>query len=301
MPRNTVVLLIACAHAAALAGCAERAGVEWLGYAETVPQPALRPPGPERLEAFAPATRPAQGGPTVNIEARFITAPHDLVARLFSLKADERLRITSSAQVADAIAALQSSPHARMLVAPRLMLFSGQKAFVMVETQSAFVSDLRARRGDSGPSFEPVIDAVPEGTRLTVSAQVEGDVPVLTHIEAVTTRVMSLRSCTGRCPPTGKGAELNWQEAILAEAVTPVMEPCSIRLQADQRLLLRMPQRARQTVGNARLYARGPVVERTLPRVSSMAVRPHLRAGWGELAPAELETVLVIGATAVGK
>jgi hypothetical protein len=291
MSRETaVVLLMVCAYAAAVVGCAERPRAEWLGYAETVAQPTLRAPGSDRPEAFAPASRPGLGGPMVNIKARFISAPPDLIAGLMPPKNDARMRISSAAEVADAIAALQSSPRARVLAAPRLAVFSGQTALVTVETQSAFLRDLRATRGEAGPSFEPVIDAIPEGVRLTVSAMVEGDTCVLTQVEAVATRRLGLRECAARSARTDSAGELKWHEAIFAKAATSVGNPCSIRLEKEQCLLLRMPQAACQTVGNARLYARGPVVERM-----EMAEGPN------EPGPAELETVLVIEATAVRK
>ncbi len=285
MRGEIAILLMVCACVGGLLGCTEPPRVGWLGYAETVPQQALRPEESGTLVPPALTTRPAAGEAVINVEVRFVSGPADLVVRHFALEGGEAARVIPPAQVAEAIAALRGSPHTRVLNAPRLALFSGQKGFATVQTQSAFVCDLRVRRGGSAPSFEPVLDAIPDGMRLTVSGRADGDAVVLTHVEGVQWRPLGLRECTARSARADQAGELNWQEAIVAEAATSVTNPCSIRLQKDQRLLLRMPQRAFQTVGNARLYARGSVVER-------------IQGGGGPdgPAPAELETILIIGA-----
>ena len=290
MSRQTTIALTFCALAALVAGCAEPVlGPEWGGYAPTTPQPALAPQGFASFGPPAPTTRPAADSPVVNIEARFISATSNLIGRRFGLAGDELMRVTPVKDVDDAIAALQASPYTRTLTAPRMTLFSGQKASVTIETQLAFIRDLRPQPSERGLAFEPVIDALPEGTRLTVSARIDGGAVVLTRIEGVDIRPLGLRECTARSARTDRAGEMNWQEAILVEAATSVADPCSIRLEKGQCLILRMPQRVRRTVGNARLYARGPVCEKALTRQPPP----------GEPAPAELETIAIIKASPI--
>ncbi len=294
MSRQTAIALTFCALAGLAAGCAEPSpGPEWGGYAPTTPQPTLAPQRLEQrvelLRPPAPTTRPAPDSPMVNIEARFISATPNLIARRFGLTGEELMRASPAKDVDDAIAALRASPYTRTLTMPRMTLWPGQEVSFMMERHSAFVRDLRAERGEQGLAFEPVIDALPEGTRLTVSARIDDAAAVVTHVEGMVARTLGLRECTARSARTDRAGELSWQEGILAEAATSVADPCSIRLEKGQCLILRMPQRVRRTVGNARLYARGPVREKALTRQPPP----------GKLAAAELETIAIIKASPI--
>jgi general secretion pathway protein D len=71
--------------------------------------------------------------------------------------------------------ATQASQTSTTLTAPRVTLFNGQRAYVLVATQRAYVSNLAAAVGNNSSSFEPTIDVVSSGVLLDVQATVSAD------------------------------------------------------------------------------------------------------------------------------
>jgi general secretion pathway protein D len=78
-------------------------------------------------------------------------------------------------QVQFLLQATQASQTSTTLTAPRVTLFNGQRAYVLVATQRAYVSDLEAVVGNNTSSFEPTIDVVSSGVILDVQATVSAD------------------------------------------------------------------------------------------------------------------------------
>jgi general secretion pathway protein D len=78
-------------------------------------------------------------------------------------------------QVQFLLQATQASQTSTTLTAPRVTLFNGQRAYVLVATQRAYVSDLEAVVGNNTSSFEPTIDVVSSGVLLDVQATVSAD------------------------------------------------------------------------------------------------------------------------------
>jgi type II secretory pathway component GspD/PulD (secretin) len=73
------------------------------------------------------------------------------------------------------IRATQASINSTVLTAPRVTVFNGQSAFVLVAQQQAYVSDLEAVTGDGVGLFNPIIDTVQTGVRLVVQPTVSAD------------------------------------------------------------------------------------------------------------------------------
>jgi general secretion pathway protein D len=71
--------------------------------------------------------------------------------------------------------ATQASQTTTLLTAPRVTLFNGQRAYVLVATQRAYVSSLDAVVGNNTALFEPEIDVVSSGVVLDVQATVSAD------------------------------------------------------------------------------------------------------------------------------
>jgi general secretion pathway protein D len=71
--------------------------------------------------------------------------------------------------------ATQASQTSTSLTAPRVTLFNGQRAYVLVATQRAYVSNLEAVVGNNSSSFQPTIDVVSSGVLLDVQATVSAD------------------------------------------------------------------------------------------------------------------------------
>ncbi len=78
-------------------------------------------------------------------------------------------------QVNFLIRATQASINSTILTAPRVTVFNGQQAFVVVAQQQAYVSDLEAVTGDGVGLFNPIIDTVQTGVRLVVQPTVSAD------------------------------------------------------------------------------------------------------------------------------
>jgi hypothetical protein len=86
-------------------------------------------------------------------------------------------RFLSNADVDILLRATQKGSKATIVTAPRITLFNGQRAYVMVTRQTAYVGDLkkRARAGGGSDDYEPVIKLATSGIVLDARAQVVTD------------------------------------------------------------------------------------------------------------------------------
>ncbi len=73
------------------------------------------------------------------------------------------------------IEATQGSKTTRVLVAPRLTLFNGQRAYITVGTQRAYVQSWEPIVAQDAAAMRPIIGFVPTGTVLDVEATVSAD------------------------------------------------------------------------------------------------------------------------------
>jgi type II secretory pathway component GspD/PulD (secretin)/tetratricopeptide (TPR) repeat protein len=71
--------------------------------------------------------------------------------------------------------ATQASTSNTLLTAPRVTLFNGQRAYVLVATQQAYVSDLTPVVAEGVGLFDPTIDVIESGVLLDVQATVSSD------------------------------------------------------------------------------------------------------------------------------
>jgi type II secretory pathway component GspD/PulD (secretin)/tetratricopeptide (TPR) repeat protein len=71
--------------------------------------------------------------------------------------------------------ATEASQNSVLVTAPRVTLFNGQRAYVLVATQQAYVSNLTASVGTGVSSFTPTISVVESGVELDVQATVSAD------------------------------------------------------------------------------------------------------------------------------
>jgi general secretion pathway protein D len=78
-------------------------------------------------------------------------------------------------QVNFLLQATQAAQTSTTLTAPRVTLFNGQRAYVLVATQRAYVSNLDAVVGNNTATFEPEISVVESGVLLDVQATVSAD------------------------------------------------------------------------------------------------------------------------------
>ena len=73
------------------------------------------------------------------------------------------------------ISATQANAEASTITAPRVTLFNGQRAFVLVATTQAYVSDLTPIVSSNAVGFNPTISTVQSGVLLDVQATVSAD------------------------------------------------------------------------------------------------------------------------------
>jgi type II secretory pathway component GspD/PulD (secretin)/tetratricopeptide (TPR) repeat protein len=73
------------------------------------------------------------------------------------------------------IRATQASVTSTSVTAPRLTLFNGQRAYVVVSTVRAYVSDLQPTVAQNAVAFDPEISTVNSGVSLDVQATVSSD------------------------------------------------------------------------------------------------------------------------------
>ena len=80
------------------------------------------------------------------------------------------------AQVDQFLRATRSDPQSAVLAAPRITLFNGQRAGVVVATERAYISDYAMVRNAAGETrYEPVRDVVEPGLVVDVAATVSAD------------------------------------------------------------------------------------------------------------------------------
>ncbi|MDY6912935.1 MAG: hypothetical protein SVT52_00520, partial [Planctomycetota bacterium] len=83
-------------------------------------------------------------------------------------------------QVDFLIQATQAHSSTRSLTAPRLTLFNGQRAYVTVATQRAYIADLEPVISDNETAYDPTLAYVPTGTVLDVEGTISGDLRYVT-------------------------------------------------------------------------------------------------------------------------
>ncbi|HWE03936.1 MAG TPA: hypothetical protein VG326_16145, partial [Tepidisphaeraceae bacterium] len=78
-------------------------------------------------------------------------------------------------QVSLLLRATEATQKSSFVQAPRVTLFNGQRAYVLVAIQQAYVSNLTAAVGTGVSSFTPIVSIVESGVLLDVSATVSAD------------------------------------------------------------------------------------------------------------------------------
>ncbi len=102
------------------------------------------------------------------------------------------------------IRATQGNQNVTQLTAPRVTLFNGQQAFVLVSRQIAYVSDLTPVAGNGAIGFDPTVDVINSGIVLDVSATVSADRKYVTMtLRPTLSRVIAIRSFAVSASNTG--------------------------------------------------------------------------------------------------
>jgi hypothetical protein len=112
----------------------------------------------------------------VTLETRYLTG--EMVMKAMGDRdawgaGDARLfkRFLSDDEVAQLIEINRADRKGSMIAAPRITLFSGQRSYVLVSRQSAYVADIKP----AGAKFETVVDVIQSGVLLNARAQASAD------------------------------------------------------------------------------------------------------------------------------
>ncbi|MGE5612021.1 MAG: hypothetical protein ACM359_22430 [Bacillota bacterium] len=93
------------------------------------------------------------------------------------------------------IRATQAAKHSSTVNAPRVTVFNGQPAFVIVAQEQSYVSDLEAVTGEGVGLFNPIIDVTASGVRLIVQPTVSADRKYVTlALQPTVTQLVNLAS-----------------------------------------------------------------------------------------------------------
>ena len=295
-----VVLVVACA------GC-EAPSVDELGVAPMLVEPRPwaidRPAQPPR-----PSPRVAPDAPHVLIEARFLSGT---VADLRKAGvATEKDCVILPQTKAEEL--LQRQPPAakalRVLSAPKVIVLSGQEAFVTVGTEWQCVTDwqyvpgTQPARGGQGSAasqsrsarpLRPVQSSLSTGINLTVCAAAEKDQVVFTKVQPRQTQLLDSRPYWAVVRIGGKDLLRRWHEPVVLVAQSRLNTPCRIGVKPGQLLVVPLAYRlAHCPPATVRLLAKGGVVEtRTGERSAALQER--------QLAPANSQLVVLLSARQV--
>ena len=252
MSNRIVYCVLICALAGAGAGC-QTDPAEWRGYAEMTPQELLSPGNDFWFPGAAGPTEAQRAAPRLRLRATLLGAPpKDLAQRGSAVQGPVTIIAPEQAEMLR----MDYGTCGRLTSLP-LIIFSGERMSITSIVDEKFIHDVVYKEGPAGVGgrFEKVTDRVPMNF-MVVGAKADGDDAVISHLEAGTTTLLGLRMCEGKAPLGDKLVNIAWQEAILAEGVSQVKNPCEIRLWPGAVAVVRLKYRVRQTAGNARLYVR---------------------------------------------
>jgi hypothetical protein len=114
--------------------------------------------------------------PQISIEARFLFLTEQFanesgIGKPFSgLPEDQRVQFLDDIETDLIIKSTRDSTSAALLVMPRTTLSNGQKAYVTMQQQSAYVSGFKQTDGGQGATYEPLTHTINEGVLLQIQA-----------------------------------------------------------------------------------------------------------------------------------
>ena len=171
----------------------------------------------------------------VIVEARFVSVGRDAGREL--LDALDRLSnpadggephgFLDDGQVTAFLRAVQASRDVEIVTAPRVTLFNGQRAYVLVENQQSYVSDVDVTRAaDGSVRYVPKIDVVKPGVLLDVRATASADRrDVRLFLHPRLTQLRGMRTARVGVGPDGKPLDVQTPETWTAEVRKTVTIP----------------------------------------------------------------------------
>lgn len=142
----------------------------------------------------------------VTVEAYFIQPDVDLMPadlrkqlkRLLPQGFEASPAFLTGVEAGEIVKAVKAAPESTILTAPRITLFSGQRAYVMVATEQAYVSDIDVLQANDGSTaYDPQIGINTSGLLLDVQATASADrESVILHLRPQLRRLLKMQTVT---------------------------------------------------------------------------------------------------------
>ena len=216
------------------------------------------------------------------IEARFVSGPVAEMKKL-GFEPKKTFSVISDEEMQNRFTRVQDHREMRTLMAPNLLVLEDQKAKVCIARQSAYIAD-----GEITPAgVRPIVDTVPTGLFLNVSAHMKGDKVALTELSPLSIHLLGMRLCRAKIQTNTKEEQFEWSEPIVCMARSQVKDVTKLPLLAEEEhLVLPLAYRVKQlSTSTVRLLAKGGEIK------ERMENKPISRG-----APASNLTVIMIKA-----
>ncbi|MHC4984984.1 MAG: type II secretion system protein GspD, partial [Planctomycetota bacterium] len=129
------------------------------------------------------------------------------------------------------IEATQGSETARILTAPRLTLYNGQRAYVTVSVQTTYIKGWEPLVAEGSAALRPIVDFIPTGSVLDVEATVSADRRYVTmtirpQVAELNQRpIRQVNFVVGGGPGVGTAASIELPEVRVQDLQTTVSVP----------------------------------------------------------------------------
>jgi hypothetical protein len=184
-------------------------------------------------------------GSQINVEARVVTIPKAAVPKFDPAVRDlldvaqlqDRQGVPLDPSQVDALLrAIQTLSETKVLTAPRVTLFQGQRAYVLVATQKPYVRDVKTVVTDGRTAYDPQIETVESGILLDITASTTTDgtaVSLDAHLQVAELLDLVNQPAPGTKPEDKAVIQIPDQRILELKRL--------LMLQSGQSLLLRLP------------------------------------------------------------
>ena len=184
----------------------------------------------------------AQRGVQISVQSRFIQDKGQFADMVKSIGGTWNTCITDQ-QRDQLMQGVQNNPYSSTITAPRVTLFNGQRAYVLIATDQAYVKDIHAIHSTTRPietAYEPEIGTVQSGVRLDMQALASADhkyvtltlKPQLSNLmsmehDSLAGRITVVRRMTGDSDPAHENRDAGhddfgsgWRDGALSPAMS---------------------------------------------------------------------------------
>jgi beta-lactamase regulating signal transducer with metallopeptidase domain len=188
----------------------------------------------EKIQELLQSMRASPDHLQVSLKTRFLTG-EGINAALQQIGGEWQPRdgaemwskLLSPAEVERVLEAIRHDPKTTTLSAPRLILFNGQRAFVMVATSTAYIAEVsRIKAQDGSTAFDPLIKNVHSGIVLDAHVDVtDNGKSIALDVRPHVARLLSLEKVLAPGSEAGKGPFIQLPRVSTSTLATKVSVP----------------------------------------------------------------------------